>query len=576
MPVNMDPQHLFVSGHISIGKTSESGKTGFLNGFKQLVGSAATNQLAVHNPASGQHVATGVTQVTLTALKQTDAATGGAKLDKSNAENILKGLGIDVRGMGAEMRIRLARVGVQDAGTAVALANLRGRLDAAALLDLVRMADQHGVASMGALAHLATAVGTGPIPADSFAELARIGVTNPGLAGKLATLLADAVNGGPGTLPVATVQYLIHTGVTDEVMADLTRPDSLPPLPALPGTAPPGFDAKLHIMLDPGTYQQMKTQYGTASGLVFDDAHHTVHAAFAYQQLKEIMPPLADAARDAAHAVLHSAAPVWAEVEKAFGDPAAVSARQDARINLVVDCHREWGSFDFNAFKAVVDSAVIAPGLTGLSTPQKIAHLLGAPPGLGFPGMCVSESHAEPDGKSFLINHMPDLQAQGVTTLYIEHLLAPYQPLVDQFLSSPPGTAMPPELQAFLDGSDATQGLTASAPNNLKGLLLAAKASGMRVVGLDDNNVSRRTPGTMAQRAMGVNRLGEQAIKADAAARGVGKYVILCGGAHSNTDPGLTNGIPGFSQLLKIPAVTFDMGTSELALDPENEGNRRA
>ena len=43
---------------------------------------------------------------------------------------------------------------------------------------------------------------------------------------------------------------------------------------------------------------------------------------------------------------------------------------------------------------------------------------------------------------------------------------------------------------------------------------------------------------------------------------------------HNNVPQGFKQGLPGFSQLLEIPAVTVDPQNGRLILDRENKGNR--
>ncbi len=70
-------------------------------------------------------------------------------------------------------------------------------------------------------------------------------------------------------------------------------------------------------------------------------------------------------------------------------------------------------------------------------------------------GMVVGEAHHAIASKRFLIDHMELLQAHGVQTLFMEHLLSDdHQAALDAWCTNSPGSAMPPLIAAYLRDQD--------------------------------------------------------------------------------------------------------------------------
>jgi hypothetical protein len=70
-------------------------------------------------------------------------------------------------------------------------------------------------------------------------------------------------------------------------------------------------------------------------------------------------------------------------------------------------------------------------------------------------GMVVGEAHHAIASKRFLIDHMAVLQSHGVQTLFMEHLLSDdHQVALDAWHASPPGSAMPSTIAAYLRDQD--------------------------------------------------------------------------------------------------------------------------
>lgn len=197
------------------------------------------------------------------------------------------------------------------------------------------------------------------------------------------------------------------------------------------------------------------------------------------------------------------------------------------------------------------------------------------------PGMVFGEDHGSHENKAYLATHMPTLAASGVNTVYLEHLRPDHQQHVDQYLASPRAT-MHPELDRFLTTFDTKH--NARGPGSVRGILAAARQSGVRVRAAD--TLAADDPGNAGQDGLAVrlatmNQFAMEQVQSDRGRRG-GKYVMLVGGAHNNTQPGnayaqslgINGSVPGLSQMLNIPAVKVDPATGQPRLDKENRGHR--
>ncbi|RZU53469.1 glycosyl transferase-like sugar-binding protein [Krasilnikovia cinnamomea] len=187
--------------------------------------------------------------------------------------------------------------------------------------------------------------------------------------------------------------------------------------------------------------------------------------------------------------------------------------------------------------------------------------LLGDP---DVPGFIIGEHHGQEAAWRFLAEHMQDLRAAGVETLYLETIRhGDYQRDVDSYLVN---GEMPAPLHRFLNAYEANRGL--GPDGGPRRVLEEARNSGMRVVGIDD--VTARRPGVgpsaLTTRVRKMNVFAERTIDTDRFGRpSPGRYVVLVGAAHSHThpndyvsaiaEPTQPNGIPGLSQLLRLPAV---------------------
>jgi RHS repeat-associated protein len=178
-------------------------------------------------------------------------------------------------------------------------------------------------------------------------------------------------------------------------------------------------------------------------------------------------------------------------------------------------------------------------------------------------GLVIGVGHGNPAGWNFMSQNMQQLHAQGVNTIYVESLRSDaHQHLVDEYMHSPAGTPMPPQLQSYLNHAG-QPGLTAT--------ITAAKDNGVRIVGID--GMPAKSGGVLGLegshiRASMMNSYASDIITHDHAAN-PGKYLVEAGRAHTTQHTGPAGGItihdqhipqhfPGMGQILGVPAIETD------------------
>ncbi len=156
-------------------------------------------------------------------------------------------------------------------------------------------------------------------------------------------------------------------------------------------------------------------------------------------------------------------------------------------------------------------------------------------------GIVIAEGHTQVSSKEFLITHMPLLKQKGVTTLYMEHLLHErHQALLDQYMQSPTGSAMPRELElylAFLDKGFKLEGETGTFTHIVK----AAKTAGVRIIAIDTEVTYGEKIRRFRLQLMNMVMLERYQHYDDKKG-----YAVFTGSSHS----GFTLGVPGVSDLL--------------------------
>ena len=175
-------------------------------------------------------------------------------------------------------------------------------------------------------------------------------------------------------------------------------------------------------------------------------------------------------------------------------------------------------------------------------------------------GLIVGEVHEHKSPKQFLVDNMPLFVSQGVTTIYMEHLLQErHQSLLDAYLHSAPDAAMPRELELYLNYLDKERNLSGSA--TFTAVVQAAKNHQIRIVAIDSEAVY----------SIGVTHsLGDlgntQATKERYSAMNMamldrykefndgGKYIAFIGSGHVST----CLDVPGVSELLGSPNIVVN------------------
>lgn len=175
-----------------------------------------------------------------------------------------------------------------------------------------------------------------------------------------------------------------------------------------------------------------------------------------------------------------------------------------------------------------------------------------------FQGFVLGEMHHEKSAKQFLIDNMAKLKSQGVTTIYIEHLMAErHQGLIDAYLKSSEDSPMPKELEIYLACLDKERGTDA----NFIQLVKAVKKAGMRLIAID-TDASYRTGvafevGQLSAKSRSdrYKVLNMQMVELFRKHDDQKKYVVFVGSGHVAT----CEGVPGISDLMECPnLVVYD------------------
>jgi|CXWL01.1.fsa_nt_gi hypothetical protein len=101
----------------------------------------------------------------------------------------------------------------------------------------------------------------------------------------------------------------------------------------------------------------------------------------------------------------------------------------------------------------------------------------------------ISEAHGEQAHLRYLIEQMPKMKG-GNRSLLLEHFFVDQQPLLDEYMKSPKGSPMPPELAAYVDKFidpkiNGTGNKKGGHVYTTRELLETAKNNGVKVVGIE-------------------------------------------------------------------------------------------
>ncbi|MCH5532895.1 membrane-targeted effector domain-containing toxin [Pseudomonas syringae] len=170
------------------------------------------------------------------------------------------------------------------------------------------------------------------------------------------------------------------------------------------------------------------------------------------------------------------------------------------------------------------------------------------------PGLVIGEAHSSVASKRELIKNMKSLKADGVTTLYMEHLCADsHGKALDDYLKAPEGSPMPARLKAYLDmQTRGNLGIGKVASEyNFTTLIRAAKDAGLHVVPLDTAKTYETSLEGGETRFKVMNYYAAEKIRLDQPA---GKWVAFVGSGHAAT----CDGVPGLAQLHGVRSLIID------------------
>lgn len=198
------------------------------------------------------------------------------------------------------------------------------------------------------------------------------------------------------------------------------------------------------------------------------------------------------------------------------------------------------------------------PNLAGHASQQALIEAVYAKSN----GLVVGESHASLGAKRLLVDNMATLKAQGVKTLYFEHLLTDFDGIDLQALNS--GAGMPARLLNSLGRLDTGHRVTPGQPYTFLAVVGAASRAGIEVVAIDcaaSYHLKGMNYTGRAHRERIFSYYATQIITAHQAKRGEHKWVALVGNAHTNT----LEHVPGLAELnqgigLRVSSVAPGQG----------------
>ncbi|MFJ9991322.1 dermonecrotic toxin domain-containing protein [Pseudomonas putida] len=222
----------------------------------------------------------------------------------------------------------------------------------------------------------------------------------------------------------------------------------------------------------------------------------------------------------------------------------ALEAFRDKREGLVIDAKA------FQLSRPVRTQAKTLERLRATNERQFIHELLSS-----HAGLILGEVHSQVSAKSFLINNLRTLHKEGVTTLYMEHLLGDFHQ--QDLAAALREQRIPPHLQQWLNALDSRYHFSGKTRYTYSQLVKLANEEGIRVVPIDNlasyHTAGLEDPDDNLRQSM-LNYYAYLRIEQDSVGRDSGKWLALVGDTHASTCRGIT----GLDELLDVPSIRFE------------------
>lgn len=170
----------------------------------------------------------------------------------------------------------------------------------------------------------------------------------------------------------------------------------------------------------------------------------------------------------------------------------------------------------------------------------------------GYPGFCIGQpDHVDIGSKLFLINDMKYLKSSGVKTIFVSGLNYKVQDTVDNYLSGKLTKADQKVVELMNDAATSVSSDGGNPDFSVWSIVEAAKAEGIRVVGIDNEFTQARA------RILKFNYLASKIIDKETANFGPDdKFCALMDNMHLVVQENDQYNTPGVSEILECPAIT--------------------
>lgn len=164
-------------------------------------------------------------------------------------------------------------------------------------------------------------------------------------------------------------------------------------------------------------------------------------------------------------------------------------------------------------------------------------------------GVALGEMHDERESRQFLIDQIPKLAAQGVTTLFMEAFFQREQPQIDQYMKATPFSEDERNRKRKLVTAVQQHCLPQYLPSLYVDVLETAKRHDIRVVGLED------LTHTSYENLVARNAIWAQKIQEVMGKEPTGKFVFYGGCDHISYDYSARFNFSGLDEMLNIPSI---------------------